>query len=142
WPRRWSPEETRSQADFYHERCAAHGRQPTAIALRRDIYVGQSTADAQAVLHQALSKGYRGIPAEALIAGSIDEVAKQFRVFGERGTPTSSCAISRTISRRSSALWSGWKRCVRRWPRSVRGYARARPLGAPRGPLAFLEPLS
>ena len=27
------------------------------------------------MLRQALSKGYRGIPAEALIAGSIDEVA-------------------------------------------------------------------
>ena len=47
--------------------------------------MGQSTADAQAVLHQALSKGYRGIPAEALIAGSIDEVAAQFRVLGELG---------------------------------------------------------
>jgi len=37
------------------------------------------------VLRQALSKGYRGIPPEALIAGSIDEVTDQFRVFGELG---------------------------------------------------------
>ena len=77
--------EARSQAEFYRERCAAHGKRPTAIALRRDIYVGESSADAQAVLQQALRKGYRGIPAEALIAGSIDEVAEQFRVFGELG---------------------------------------------------------
>jgi hypothetical protein len=54
-----------------------------------------------AVLQQALSKGYRGIAAEALIAGSIDEVAAQFRALGELGTPTSSCAILPTISRRS-----------------------------------------
>ena len=47
--------------------------------------MGESSADAQAVLQQALSKGYRGIPAEALIAGSIDEVAAQFRVLGELG---------------------------------------------------------
>ena len=78
-------EEARSQADFYRQRCAAYGRRPTAIAPRRDIYVGASSADAQAVLQQALSKGYRGIPAEALIAGSIDEVAAQFRVLRELG---------------------------------------------------------
>ena len=47
--------------------------------------MGKSSADAQEVLQQALSKGYRGIPAEALIAGSIDEVAAQFRVLGELG---------------------------------------------------------
>jgi hypothetical protein len=30
-----------------------------------------------------VSKGYRGIPAEALITGTIDEVAAQFRAFGD-----------------------------------------------------------
>jgi len=78
-------EEARAQADIYRERCAAYGRQPSAIALRRDIYVGESSAEAQAVLQHALSQGYRGIPAEALIAGSIDEVAEQFRNFAEIG---------------------------------------------------------
>jgi hypothetical protein len=78
-------EEARSQADIYRERCAAYGRQPSAIALRRDIYVGQSSDEAQAVLQHALSQGYRGIPAEALIAGSVDEVAEQFRTFDAIG---------------------------------------------------------
>jgi alkanesulfonate monooxygenase SsuD/methylene tetrahydromethanopterin reductase-like flavin-dependent oxidoreductase (luciferase family) len=78
-------EEASSQADFYRERCAAYGKRPTAIALRRGIYVGESSADAQAVLQQALSKGDRRISAEALIAGSIDEVAAQFRVLGKLG---------------------------------------------------------
>ena len=78
-------EAARSQADFYRERCVAYGKRPAAIALRRDIYVGASSADAQMVLQQALSKGYRGIPAEALIAGSIDEVAVQFHILGELG---------------------------------------------------------
>jgi hypothetical protein len=40
---------------------------------------------AQAVLQHALSRGYRGIPAEALIAGSTGEVAAQFRTFAEIG---------------------------------------------------------
>jgi hypothetical protein len=36
-------------------------------------------------LQHALSQGYRGMAAEALIAGSADEVAEQFRTFGEFG---------------------------------------------------------
>ena len=78
-------EEARAQADFYRERCAAYARPPNAITLRRDIYVGQSSSEAQAVLQQALGRSYRGISAEALIAGSVDEVAEQFRTFAEIG---------------------------------------------------------
>src|SRR5438067_4151412 len=74
-----------SQADFYRERCAAYGREPGAIVLRRDIYVGESTSEAQAVLQQALRHGYHAMSAEALIAGSIDEITEQFRIFGEIG---------------------------------------------------------
>jgi alkanesulfonate monooxygenase SsuD/methylene tetrahydromethanopterin reductase-like flavin-dependent oxidoreductase (luciferase family) len=44
-----------------------------------------SPAEAQAVLQHALNQGYRGIPAEALIAGSPDDVAEQFRRFEEIG---------------------------------------------------------
>jgi alkanesulfonate monooxygenase SsuD/methylene tetrahydromethanopterin reductase-like flavin-dependent oxidoreductase (luciferase family) len=80
-----TPEEARSQADFYCERCAAYGRQLSAIILRRDIYVGESAAEAQSVVQQALMRGYRGMPAEALIAGSVDQVAEQFRTFGKMG---------------------------------------------------------
>ncbi len=78
-------EAARAQADVYRDRCAAHGKEPGAIVLRRDIYVGETSSEAQAVLQQALSRGYRGIPAEALIAGSVDEVAEQFRTFAKIG---------------------------------------------------------
>jgi alkanesulfonate monooxygenase SsuD/methylene tetrahydromethanopterin reductase-like flavin-dependent oxidoreductase (luciferase family) len=78
-------EEAHAQADMYRERRAAHGKEPGAVVLRRDIYVGESSSEAQAVLQQALSRGYRGIPAEALIAGSVDEVAEQFRTFAKIG---------------------------------------------------------
>jgi alkanesulfonate monooxygenase SsuD/methylene tetrahydromethanopterin reductase-like flavin-dependent oxidoreductase (luciferase family) len=77
--------EARVQADLYRERCAAYGKDAGAVVLRRDIYVGASSAEAQAVLQDALSRGYRGIAAEALIAGSVDEVAEQFRAFAEIG---------------------------------------------------------
>src|SRR6516225_8423284 len=78
-------EEARAQANLYRERCAAYGKQPGAVVLRRDIYVGGSPSEAQAVKQQALRQGYRAMPGEALIAGSVDEVAAQFRTFGEIG---------------------------------------------------------
>ncbi len=78
-------DEARAQADLYRERCVAYGKQPGAVVLRRDIYVGESSAEAKAVLQDALSRGYRGIPAEALIAGSADELAERFRSFAKLG---------------------------------------------------------
>ena len=77
--------EAEAQADFYRERCAAYGKAPGAVVLRRDVYVGQSSAEAQAVLREALARSYRGMPAEALVAGSVDEVTEEFRRFGEIG---------------------------------------------------------
>lgn len=78
-------EEARAQADLYRERCAAYGKPPGAVVLRRDVYVGESSSAAQAVLQRAVSQGYRGVPMEALIAGSVDEVAAKFRTFEEFG---------------------------------------------------------
>src|SRR5690348_12246857 len=43
-------EEAHAQADLYRERCAAYGRQPGAIVLRRDIYVGETSSEARQVL--------------------------------------------------------------------------------------------
>lgn len=77
--------EARMQADLYRERCAAYGRDPGAIVLRRDIYVGESATEAHAELQQALSRGYRSMPAEVLIAGTVDEVVDQFRRFAAIG---------------------------------------------------------
>jgi len=78
-------EEARAQAEIYLDRRAAHGKAPGTVALRRDIYVGESSADARAVLQQAIRQGYRGVPGEALIAGTTDEVADQFRGFEALG---------------------------------------------------------
>jgi alkanesulfonate monooxygenase SsuD/methylene tetrahydromethanopterin reductase-like flavin-dependent oxidoreductase (luciferase family) len=74
-------EEARAQAEIYLERCAAYGKQPGVVSLRRDVYVGETSSEARAVLQQAVSQGYRGVPGEALIAGSVEEVAEQFRGF-------------------------------------------------------------
>lgn len=80
-----TPDEARVQADMYRERCTAYSKGPGAIVLRRDIYVGESSSEARAVLQHAVNRGYRGMPAEALIAGSVEEVTEQFRAFAQIG---------------------------------------------------------
>ena len=80
-----SVDQAREQLHYYLERCAAHGRRPTALAIRRDIYVGESTAEAKAVLAEAVAKGYRGIAPDALVAGSIDEVVERFAALAKLG---------------------------------------------------------
>ena len=80
-----SLERAREQARFYRERCRAYGRTPTAVAIRRDIYVGESPTETKQVLADAVSKGYRGISPDALVAGSIDEVIERFGQLADLG---------------------------------------------------------
>jgi alkanesulfonate monooxygenase SsuD/methylene tetrahydromethanopterin reductase-like flavin-dependent oxidoreductase (luciferase family) len=79
------PEEARTQAAYYRERCRAHRRTPAAVAIRRDIYVAESVADAQATAVSTLTRGHRGFDPAALIAGTVDEVAGRFRELGAMG---------------------------------------------------------
>jgi alkanesulfonate monooxygenase SsuD/methylene tetrahydromethanopterin reductase-like flavin-dependent oxidoreductase (luciferase family) len=78
-------DEAADQATFYRERCKAHGRTPTAVAIRRDIYVGESAADADEVVARVLSAGYRGLPPSALIAGPVARVVDQFKALAALG---------------------------------------------------------
>ncbi|MGH2608504.1 MAG: LLM class flavin-dependent oxidoreductase, partial [Tepidiformaceae bacterium] len=78
-------EQARRWIEFYRERCAAHGRQPSAIALRRDVYVGADSAEARAVVGPILERGYRGIDPSALVYGSVEEVAESLRAYGDMG---------------------------------------------------------
>jgi alkanesulfonate monooxygenase SsuD/methylene tetrahydromethanopterin reductase-like flavin-dependent oxidoreductase (luciferase family) len=80
-----TPEAARAQAAQYRERCRAHGRTPTAIAIRRDIYVAESDADARGTAGPVLARGHRGLDPAALIAGTVDEVAARFRDLAAMG---------------------------------------------------------
>ena len=79
------PEVARAQLDFYRARCAARGRAPSAIALRRDVYVGESTREAEAVAGPIVARGYRGFKPEALVWGGVAEVTERFRQFAAMG---------------------------------------------------------
>jgi alkanesulfonate monooxygenase SsuD/methylene tetrahydromethanopterin reductase-like flavin-dependent oxidoreductase (luciferase family) len=78
-------EVARAQLAFYQARCAARGRTPTAVALRRDVYVGESTREAEAVAGPIVARGYRGFKPEALVWGAVAEVIERFRAFAAMG---------------------------------------------------------
>ena len=78
-------DEARDQAAYYLERCKVYGRTPRAVALRRDIYVGESAGDADEVKGKILATGYRGIPPAALVAGSVEQVVERFAELAPLG---------------------------------------------------------
>jgi alkanesulfonate monooxygenase SsuD/methylene tetrahydromethanopterin reductase-like flavin-dependent oxidoreductase (luciferase family) len=65
--------------------CEEHDRQPTAIAIRKDVYVGSSSEEAKATVQPYIERGYRGIAPEALLVGSSEEVAGQLRTLQGQG---------------------------------------------------------
>jgi alkanesulfonate monooxygenase SsuD/methylene tetrahydromethanopterin reductase-like flavin-dependent oxidoreductase (luciferase family) len=69
----------------YRESCHAHGRTPSTIAIRRDVYVGESEREARATLEAAVAKGYRGFDSAALVAGTVEQVTERFRALGALG---------------------------------------------------------
>ena len=78
-------EVAREKIAYYRDRCKAHGRTPSAIAIRRDVYVGESSDEAKTTLDAAVGKGYRGFDPKALIAGTVPQVAERFRALGAMG---------------------------------------------------------
>jgi alkanesulfonate monooxygenase SsuD/methylene tetrahydromethanopterin reductase-like flavin-dependent oxidoreductase (luciferase family) len=80
-----TPDHAQRWIDFYRERCKRYGRQPSAIGLRRDVYVGASAEEARAVVQPIIERGYRGIDPSALVYGSVEEVAEQLRAYGDMG---------------------------------------------------------
>ena len=78
-------ERARELATWYLERCALHGRTPTAVAIRRDVYVGETSADAEAVGQAVVKAGYRGFDPRALVWGSAVEVVDKLRALEPLG---------------------------------------------------------
>lgn len=75
----------RDQANLYRQACAEHNTTPKAVAIRRDVFVGATSQEAVQVKEHYLAKGYRGFAEDALLAGSIEEVADtlaEFRACG------------------------------------------------------------
>jgi alkanesulfonate monooxygenase SsuD/methylene tetrahydromethanopterin reductase-like flavin-dependent oxidoreductase (luciferase family) len=80
-----TPERAREVIDFYRQRCQAHGRTPTAVAIRRDIHVGADTADAERVAGPIVAAGYRGFDPSACTHGSPEEVIERLGEYAAMG---------------------------------------------------------
>ena len=80
-----TPQQAKEQLNQYRQACAEHQRTPSAVALRRDIFIAGSVNEADAFRSHAVAKGYRGFPKEALICGDVSQVAAQFAEFSEAG---------------------------------------------------------
>ncbi len=78
-----TPGQAASQLSLYVERCQAYGREPEAVAIRRDVYVSANEDEAERM--RGASKGYRGFDPSALTCGTIEQVTASFRELGELG---------------------------------------------------------
>jgi alkanesulfonate monooxygenase SsuD/methylene tetrahydromethanopterin reductase-like flavin-dependent oxidoreductase (luciferase family) len=74
-----TPAQAEGQLGHYLARCQAYGREPSAVAIRRDIHVGRDRDDAERVAGPLLAGGYRGFSPEATVTGGPEQVAEQFR---------------------------------------------------------------
>ena len=80
-----TPQQAKSWAAFYQERRVARGKEAGVTAIRRDIFVGESDAQAAAVAEPILKAGYRGFDASATVYGSPETVARAFREYASWG---------------------------------------------------------
>jgi alkanesulfonate monooxygenase SsuD/methylene tetrahydromethanopterin reductase-like flavin-dependent oxidoreductase (luciferase family) len=80
-----TPAQTADAASVYRQACAEFERTPTAVALRRDVFVGATSQAARATVTPYLEAGYRGMSEDALLFGSPGEVADLLRTFADQG---------------------------------------------------------
>lgn len=77
--------QARDSLNRYRQACAEHGRDPSAVAIRRDVFVGASAEEARRVVEPYIAAGYRGFAPDALVFGSVEQVADRFRELADLG---------------------------------------------------------
>ncbi len=83
---RSTPDEAGREAARYLELCAQYRRAPGPVAIRRDVYVGESDEEAERVAMPIIDGGYRGgFDPEWLTYGSPETVAGVFENYARMG---------------------------------------------------------
>ena len=77
-------EVTTRQLNVYREALASHGRSADRVAIRRDVYVGESAREAENSMARYVDD-YRGFDPRALIIGDISAVAERFNDYADLG---------------------------------------------------------
>lgn len=77
-------EQLETAANRYRIAARAAGREPELI-VRRDVYVGESDAEAEEAVAPVLARGYRGFRREALLVGGPDTIVEELRALHALG---------------------------------------------------------
>lgn len=80
-----TPTQAKHDLARYLAYCDQSGRPPGARAIRRDIYVGESAAEAATTGGRVVAAGYRGFAPEATIVGDALTVAAAFHELAQIG---------------------------------------------------------
>ncbi|MGH2587400.1 MAG: LLM class flavin-dependent oxidoreductase, partial [Dehalococcoidia bacterium] len=77
-------EELATAATIYRQAATHAGRAPL-LTIRRDVYIGESDAEAEEAVAPVLARGYRGFGRESLLVGSPATVVDGLRELRELG---------------------------------------------------------
>jgi len=77
-------DDLRRQLDVYREAAARAGRAARPV-LRRDIYAGESDAEARAVVEAIVAEGYRGTGLDQLLVGHPGTIVEDLRRYRQMG---------------------------------------------------------
>lgn len=80
-----TPAQAQHDLALYLAYCDQQGRMPGVRAIRRDLYVGESAAEAAATGGRVVAAGYRGFAPEATIVGDALTVAAAFQELAQMG---------------------------------------------------------
>jgi alkanesulfonate monooxygenase SsuD/methylene tetrahydromethanopterin reductase-like flavin-dependent oxidoreductase (luciferase family) len=80
-----TPTEVTALVQSYRDACDRHDREPDRIAVRRDVHVEATAAEAAAVAGPIVERGYRGFDPSAVVVGGPQQVTDLFADLGERG---------------------------------------------------------
>ena len=80
-----TPEEASAQMQHYREALAKHGQRATVFPIRRDVYIGESDAEAQETAGPIVERGYRGFDRSATIVGGPETAIAALKDLETRG---------------------------------------------------------
>ena len=80
-----TPNEAGADCGLYQNACHALDRQQGVTAIRRDILLAATGGAARERAAPYIAKGYRGIPEQALMIGSVEEVTASMRSLAAQG---------------------------------------------------------
>jgi len=80
-----TPAQAKQSLDRYTAFCRQHQREPGVRAIRRDVYIGENAAEAEATGGKVVAAGYRGFSPEATIVGDVNRVANAFKELAQMG---------------------------------------------------------